>query len=149
MSDPVRVMWQDNDNPYFLGRNGEGQSHGVEVTNYDNGFRLVHIEPITSKGKVAWCVVTVPLDKVDDLIAALKHARGVQIGDKVMTLKPIKGMFRTAGGHPTCIIPEGTVGEVVERDDEGQFVFDCTVAYGASPGQAVRSFVSPNEVQRV
>lgn len=144
MSDPVRVMWQDNDNPYFLGRNGEGQSHGVEVTNYDNGFRLVHIEPITSKGKVARCVVTVPLDKVDDLIAALKAARGVQIGDKVRTLKGMKAMFRVAGDQRTCTIPEGTFGELVERDDEGQFVFDCHFC-----GHPVRSFVSPNEVQRV
>jgi hypothetical protein len=75
MAEQVRLMWEDNDKPYYLGRNGEGQAKGVELTNYNNAFSMVHIEPVNSKGNTARCVITVPLNKVDELIAALMRVR--------------------------------------------------------------------------
>jgi hypothetical protein len=207
MSKEVRVDWAGNDSPYYVGKNGEGLSQGVRVTNYNGSFNILHIEPVNSKGQIARCVVSVPLDKVDEFVAALIAARGLLIGDKVRTLVEIKmndattlhagsvgevverydgcflitvslgrsgsveavvrphqvervvaprigdkvrttvemkANYRTAGDVRTVTLHAGHVGELVERMDDGQFVFDAM--HGINP---VRSYVSPNEVERI
>jgi hypothetical protein len=54
----------------YKGRNGSGKQIGISIT---KGTKVVWVEPINSKGIVANCYMTVPLDKVDDLIKALKE----------------------------------------------------------------------------
>jgi hypothetical protein len=117
----------------------------VQVKNYDNG--LLHVEPVVAPGDTNRCVVTVPLDKLDEFITALKTARGVRIGDKVRTLVEMKAthrLVRWAGDVRTVTLHAGHEGQLVDRMDDGQFVFDAM--HGII---AVRSYVSPNEVERV
>lgn len=133
------MMWVDNENPYYLGRNGEGQMQGVQVSNYDNDFSMLHIEPINSKGQVARCVMTVPLDKVDELVAALLSLRGLRIGDKVKLKHKVKGSYKN---KEVGWIAAGTTGTLEERmdDERAQWVFKVGT---------LTTYVSADEVERV
>jgi hypothetical protein len=128
------VMWAGNDNPYYLGHNGEGQAKGVEVNNYNS---LLHIEPINSKGNLARCVITVPLNKVDEFITALIAARGFRIGDKVKLKVKVKGVYK---GGTVGWMAAGLSGTLTERMDDGQFIFQS---------DKMHTFVSPGEMERV
>lgn len=100
-----KIMWE-----------GTGSYYGLEVSTNDFS-KLVQIEPIASNGKVTGCL-TLPIDKVDELIEALKAARGLQINDKVKTLKPFGD------------IPAGTFGTLVDRV-EGKLILQTSAKYGA------------------
>lgn len=62
---------EKQDTAYFLGRNGEGKCTGIAFNRINNGFELIHIDPITSKGERARCAITFPVDKLDEVINAL------------------------------------------------------------------------------
>ncbi|PZP71730.1 hypothetical protein [Methylorubrum populi] len=55
------------------GRNGPMQGHGIEVTVW--GGEL-HLQPVVSGGRISGAArISVPLNRIDDLIKALEHQR--------------------------------------------------------------------------
>lgn len=66
-----KIVFTDKDTAYFVGRNGEGKCIGLAVSNYNNAFNTIHLEPLTSKGAIARCVIAIPITEVDNLIAVL------------------------------------------------------------------------------
>lgn len=67
-----KIVFANKDTAYFVGRNGEGKCSGLAVSNYNNAFETIHLEPLTSKGQIARCVIAIPIAEVDNVIAALQ-----------------------------------------------------------------------------
>lgn len=53
----------------FIGRNGYFRSSGVDVS--ENLSGEIVIQPITSKGAVANCMICVPLENIPELVEKL------------------------------------------------------------------------------
>jgi hypothetical protein len=70
-----RIEWPAHDSVTFTGRNGTFLCAGVYLEILGLGtpesVRRLMIMPITSKGRGGRCDIDIPVDKLDELIAAL------------------------------------------------------------------------------
>ena len=57
-------------NTFFTGRNGTFQQYGIVMNKSIIGTISFH--PITGKGKTGNCLISIPVDKIDDFCNALQ-----------------------------------------------------------------------------
>ena len=57
----------------FTGRNGMGKCHGVEIMSISSDCLM--ISPITSKGAIGRCDITIPVEAIGDVIASLTKVK--------------------------------------------------------------------------
>lgn len=69
MMDTKRIMFSQQTG--FKGRNGYFKCNGFELTNFNNE-NIIYIEPITSKNVTGNCQLEIPLEDIEEFIAALK-----------------------------------------------------------------------------
>lgn len=89
----TRVMYPDGANCHYVGRNGEGNCDGLELTRYDNALKIVHLDAIGSRGRAVKATITFPLSEIDNVIAALKLLKGEE-----QTLAPPQGYDEMPAG---------------------------------------------------
>ena len=69
------ILYPENAECNFTGRNGYGKSAGIDVLliDYENGYEpKVLLTPLTSKKALARCDMTIPVSSVPELIAMLQ-----------------------------------------------------------------------------
>lgn len=72
----MNIEWPKNEAYIFTGRNGVGFCCGVEVMPLTYGKEpKVMLSPITSYGVVGRCDMMIPIEKIPDLIRALRAAK--------------------------------------------------------------------------
>ncbi len=69
MMNTKRIMFSQQTG--FKGRNGYFKCNGFELTKYNNE-NIIYIEPITSKNVTGNCKLEIPLEDIEEFIAALK-----------------------------------------------------------------------------
>jgi len=62
------IKWDNN--LFFLGRNGMYKMRGINICTYDY-YNRVDFIPITSKGDLGRCWLSMPVDKIPDLMQYL------------------------------------------------------------------------------
>lgn len=61
----------DGETTYY-GRNGSGRQTGIEISADEVHVDTVLLMPVNSKNKVANCAITIPVESINSVIAALR-----------------------------------------------------------------------------
>lgn len=97
----------------YQGRNGMGKQAGLNV--WKNG-EAINIEPINSRRMIANCFIQIPLDQIDELIAALKTAKG-EAAETTQSGQPIRVAVVIDHGRCDAIYSNVPIeAEVLEMD---------------------------------
>lgn len=68
----------------FTGRNGYFKCSGIDLlslTNGDSRVVKVMLTPLTSRGDLARCDVTIPVENINEVIKALEEIRDAEVQD--------------------------------------------------------------------
>lgn len=143
----------------FTGRNGFFKQTGIEINNISQWKDQVILQPITSKGEVGNCSISIPFADIPELILELQKAMAVPKGTPVPTTRIEQGYlvdFKITGEGEALDIAEelelvaadlrsGDFKEFRNAADETEWEMECLFTSFTESGSDTVESIGMNE----